>query len=414
MALDPVTNFGAVTVSTGYDALATSIVLFSGDGAKLPQPSTDGAFNVVWYNKTDYTNPTDDPNREICRVTARSTDTLTVTRAQEGTSSSTKNTAGKTYAMILTPTKKMIDDINTSLNARFVSAGVSGGQTATGGTSSGENLTLSSTSNATKGKVIIGASAYDEVNNRLGIGTTNPGGLLDLGGWTGKPSDLSTFGSSLTEVFAGNVGSGVGRFWQTSNANQGFIAWNTYFNGSNLKAMDTTSPAWMVNMNGAGSSQPDSYSVMRAPATAGNQSFTELFGFTTAGVRQTIPTAPNTSGTADCPTSSSTQTITHSLGRVPATITLDGIGRFVANGSATPTPFSHGKYTSSGNSCVYMDSSVTSTLNGARSNSYAIRLNWDSGNYITGVIQNITSTTFDIVWTETGTVSAMPFMWECQ
>lgn len=110
--LDPVKNFGIVTVSSGYNSSDTSIVLSGGNGAILPDPSTDGAFNLVWYNASDYFNPTDDPNKEIVRVTARSTDTLTVVRAQEGTSASTKNTAGKTYKMILAFTKKMRDDID--------------------------------------------------------------------------------------------------------------------------------------------------------------------------------------------------------------------------------------------------------------------------------------------------------------
>lgn len=122
MALDPVTNFGVVTVSTGYDASATSVALTSGDGAKLPQPSTDGSFNLVWYNATDYAAPHLDPNKEIVRCTARSTDTLTVTRAQEGTSASTKNTAAKTYVMVLAPTKKFRDDINATTRSIVLTA----------------------------------------------------------------------------------------------------------------------------------------------------------------------------------------------------------------------------------------------------------------------------------------------------
>jgi hypothetical protein len=111
MSLDPTRNFAKVQVLQGYDASAISIALVSGDGAKLPAPSTDGNFNLVWYNATDYPDPSDDPNREIVRCTARSTDTLTVTRAQESTSASTKNTATKTYKMILALTKKMVDDL---------------------------------------------------------------------------------------------------------------------------------------------------------------------------------------------------------------------------------------------------------------------------------------------------------------
>lgn len=55
-----------------------------------------------------------------------------------------------------------------------LSTGKAGGQSVIGGTASGNNLTLSSTTHATKGKIIFGTSAYDEVNNRLGIGTTSP------------------------------------------------------------------------------------------------------------------------------------------------------------------------------------------------------------------------------------------------
>lgn len=108
MALDPRVNFGKVTVSTGYDASAVSIVLSSGEGAKLPSTHN---YNLVWWNSTDYSDPTDDPNAEIVRVTARTTDTLTVTRGQESITASTKNTASKTYRMVLAITKKMIDDI---------------------------------------------------------------------------------------------------------------------------------------------------------------------------------------------------------------------------------------------------------------------------------------------------------------
>lgn len=111
MPLDPTTNFAKGTLTTGYDASAVTVVLQSGNGALFPQPSTDGAFNLVWFNFTDYSDPTDDPNKEIVRCTARSSDTLTITRAQESTSAVTHNTSGKTYKMILAVTKKMITNI---------------------------------------------------------------------------------------------------------------------------------------------------------------------------------------------------------------------------------------------------------------------------------------------------------------
>lgn len=107
MALDSVVDFGLTTVSTTYDASQTSIVLTTGGGALLPAAPFDG----VWWNSTDYSQPALDPNKEIVRVTAKSTDTLTVTRGQRGIAATTKNTAGKTYSFQQSFTKKLYDDI---------------------------------------------------------------------------------------------------------------------------------------------------------------------------------------------------------------------------------------------------------------------------------------------------------------
>jgi len=65
--------------------------------------------------------------------------------------------------------------LKAALNGVFARlAGVSGGQTLIGGTASGENLTLQSTAHATRGKLLLGTSAYDEAANCLGIGTLTP------------------------------------------------------------------------------------------------------------------------------------------------------------------------------------------------------------------------------------------------
>lgn len=108
MALDALKNFAQTTVSTGYNSAATSIVLSAGGGLLFPAVP----FNAVWWNSTDYTNPVFDPSVEIVRVTAISTDTLTITRAQEGTSASNKNTASKTYSFQQSITAKIITDID--------------------------------------------------------------------------------------------------------------------------------------------------------------------------------------------------------------------------------------------------------------------------------------------------------------
>lgn len=105
--MDALKNFAVGTVSTGYDASATSIALTAGHGARFPST----AFYGVWWNSTDYANPADDPAVEIVRVTARSTDTLTITRAQEGTSASTKNTGGKTYKFMQAVTAALLGQL---------------------------------------------------------------------------------------------------------------------------------------------------------------------------------------------------------------------------------------------------------------------------------------------------------------
>jgi hypothetical protein len=118
MALDATKNFGKVGVSTGYNSSATSIALTTGHGARLPDPAVDGAYNLTWWNSTDYPDPSDDPNKEIVRVTARTADTLTVTRGQESISATSKNLVGKSYKMVLGVTQKMMDDIQAELDLK--------------------------------------------------------------------------------------------------------------------------------------------------------------------------------------------------------------------------------------------------------------------------------------------------------
>jgi hypothetical protein len=60
-------------------------------------------------------------------------------------------------------------------------AGRSGGQSLIGGSAANNNLTLSSTSNGTKGKINLGANAaLDEATTRLGVGSNSPESILHL------------------------------------------------------------------------------------------------------------------------------------------------------------------------------------------------------------------------------------------
>lgn len=124
------------------------------------------------------------------------------------------------------------------------------------------------------------------------------------------------------------------------------------------------------------------------------------------------------SGVSAGPASSSTQTITHTLGRAPIVIRLNSLGAWTSDsGSAMTAGGSHGTYNATGNRCVYLAAGGT-TAGSATSTTYAIRCTQaDTGSaaetgFATGIVGNITSTTFDIVWTVSGTVTSSNFIWE--
>lgn len=94
----------------------------------------------------------------------------------------------------------------------------------------------------------------------------------------------------------------------------------------------------------------------------------------------------------------STQTITHGLGKAPLIIRLSGLGSSIGTGRAS---VSNGTYSGGSQSSSHIASG--SGVSPVTSSSYAIYL--DTGNpsnSSTGVIGNITSTSFDIVWTNSG------------
>ena len=167
--VDQVANFKKVTVSTGYNNTATSIVLATGQGAELPDPSGDN-YNVVWWDSTNYNDPADDPNVEIVRVTAKSTDTLTVTRNQEGSGASNKNNADATYKMILATTAKTITDITDTVQIDPINNEVGIGTAPV----SGARLTLPLENDASTPTLAFGdgdSGFYESVDDRIYVAT---------------------------------------------------------------------------------------------------------------------------------------------------------------------------------------------------------------------------------------------------
>jgi len=108
---DPIVNFFKSTLVGTYSNTDTSFTIATGDGALLPDPSTDGAFNLTIFEGLQVTGST---TFEIVRVTARSGDVLTVTREQEGTSALTIGSA--THSILMSATKKTFDDIRSDID----------------------------------------------------------------------------------------------------------------------------------------------------------------------------------------------------------------------------------------------------------------------------------------------------------
>ena len=65
----------------------------------------------------------------------------------------------------------------------------------------GKNRRITSTSQAEKGKILFGASAYDEVNDRLGIGTAAPAVALDVVGDGAITGNLDVAGTITSAGF---------------------------------------------------------------------------------------------------------------------------------------------------------------------------------------------------------------------
>ncbi len=119
MAFDPKRNFAITTVATvpSPAASGTELVVAAGEGALFPAPASSGAFNVVVYPNGEQPNSS---NAEIVRVTARTTDTFTITREQEGTSA---RTIEEGDVVMLGVTRKDFDDMHDLLENNKLLAG---------------------------------------------------------------------------------------------------------------------------------------------------------------------------------------------------------------------------------------------------------------------------------------------------
>ena len=136
-----------------------------------------------------------------------------------------------------------------------LSTGISGGQSVIGDTAASGNLTLSSTSNATKGLIAFGNSAYNESTNRLGIGTTSPSGSIHV-----SAAGSTTIPQLLLESTSGSSGNVVSRLqFKNASGNTASLGITDNSGVLNILAGSVTSTvagsAWIFSTSAVGGAQ---------------------------------------------------------------------------------------------------------------------------------------------------------------
>jgi hypothetical protein len=183
---------------SGSDTLGTSLAEFNaGDfvlvvGANEPQ--NNGIYQVETHSGNVLTIETS-PQEAFCKTAfvADSTAVGTVTNVKLGilrvnTSGTWQHAAASNISGV-------------AYSNFFVSTGIAGGQTITGGTAASENLTLQSTSNATKGEVIVNGAARLRPQGTVDLGSSaNPWNAVYTGSLTNN--NTITVGPTGSNVLA--------------------------------------------------------------------------------------------------------------------------------------------------------------------------------------------------------------------
>lgn len=206
MALSSLTNLAISTVATAPSPATsgTTLTVASGNGSRFP---SSGSFPIVIWPTS--VNP-DPSNAEIALCTARSTDTLTITRAQEGTSARTVVVGDQ---VMMAVTKAVLDGMAVDVQvftssgtwtkpagAKYVHVRVIGGGGGGGSGRRGAAATArgggSGAAGASWGELLIPASTCDS-SCTVTVGAAGTGGAAvttnDTNGNAGSPGTDSQF-----------------------------------------------------------------------------------------------------------------------------------------------------------------------------------------------------------------------------
>lgn len=203
------TNNAKSTLASGINNSATSISLAAGTGSLFPNPTGGDYFYATIYQVSG----SGEANHEIVKVTARSTDTLTVTRAQEGTTAKSFNTNDPIELRLTTG---FLNDVT------LTAPGLSGVATFSAGTAAAPALTTSGDTNTgvyfpaadnvaitTGGTQRLSVDSLGNVGHKSGTPQWAPSGndgVVVSGATTGTTNYISTYlDNSTLQIGAGTT-----------------------------------------------------------------------------------------------------------------------------------------------------------------------------------------------------------------
>jgi hypothetical protein len=238
------TNNAISALAGGITAVAGSLTVTAGHGTKFPAPTGGDYFLLTLFQRSGGT----EINHEIVRCTARTTDTLTITRAQEGTSARAFNNADPVELRFTKAAIDLLQDAS-NLNAGTLAAArlpqFTGGDVTSSGAGSanlaiGANTVTFAKMQDITGPVFLGRQSG--AGDPAELNMTTARSMLSVSNV--ENTALSTWNGSSSITVVGVITSGT---WQTVIAD-GYIAsalsGKTY-NGLNVSA--TTGTLTMTN-----------------------------------------------------------------------------------------------------------------------------------------------------------------------
>ena len=205
-------NNAISTLASGINNSATSITVASGDGAKFPSLTGSEYFRATLIDASN--------NLEIVKVTARSSDVLTVTRAQESSTARAFATGDRIELRI---TAQSLLDAATTLTSLAADLGLNSNDiTGSGNITHTGNITTTG-NGSFSGDLTVDTSTLkvDSSNNRVGVGTASPDKQLDI---------VNTSGDCDVLIKSGNNSTAQLLFGDTDDLDVGKVA---YVHGDN-------------------------------------------------------------------------------------------------------------------------------------------------------------------------------------